>query len=298
MHTGERNTRLCQHLDPDKAYHRFRSVSSVPRRVALGLRQQADPVVMADGPYGNPAVLGKLADGQEHRRLNPPRLLLLGDARTGVEGWEVCTNREILIRRPPGKLESFVRCALVAQFPSGAVSDGRYAMKVLVTTASRHGSTAEIAEVVGDVLGSRGFDVTVAPPEDVGALSGLEAVVLGSAVYMGHWLAPAIVLADRIGTELAGRPVWLFSSGPVGDPSSKFAKQMDVDPVDLPAVRKVTGAREHKRFSGKLDRHNLRGLQRAGLSLFRGLQGDFRDWNAIRQWAMSIADQLPHSTAA
>ncbi len=171
-------------------------------------------------------------------------------------------------------------------------------MKVLVTTASRHGSTAQIAEAIGDVLGSRGFEVTVAPPADVAALSEFEAVVLGSAVYMGHWLAPAIGLAHRIGAELAGKPVWLFSSGPVGDPSSKFAQQMDVDPVDLQAVQKATGAREHKRFSGKLDRHNLRGLQRVGLSLFRGLEGDFRDWKAIREWAASIADQLAEAAAA
>lgn len=171
-------------------------------------------------------------------------------------------------------------------------------MKVLVTAASRHGSTAAIAAAIGDVLTSRGFEVTVAPAEGVAALSAFEAVVLGSAVYMGHWLAPAIGLAERIGAERAGRPVWLFSSGPVGDPSARFAQQMDVDPVDLQAVQKATGAREHRRFSGKLDRHNLRGLQRVGLSLFRGLQGDFRDWEAIREWAASIADQLLESRAA
>ena len=170
-------------------------------------------------------------------------------------------------------------------------------MRVLVTAASRHGSTAEIAEAIGDVLKSRGLQVTVAPPGDVAELSEFEAVVLGSAVYLGHWLEPAIELASRIGAELAGRPVWLFSSGPVGGPSKKFAQQMDVDPVDLQAVQKATGARAHKRFSGKLDRHNLRGFQRVGLSLFRGLQGDFRDWEAVREWAGSIADQLAEATA-
>ena len=171
-------------------------------------------------------------------------------------------------------------------------------MNVLVTAASRHGSTAEIAVAIGDVLESRGFEVTVAPPGDVAALLEFEAVVLGSAVYMGHWLASATGLARRIGRELAGRPVWLFSSGPVGDPSKKFAQQTDVDPVDLVAVQKATGAREHKRFPGKLDRRNLRGLQRFGPSLFRGLEGDFRDWKAIRDWAGSIADQLAQATVA
>ncbi|SRR5579875_2070277 len=171
-------------------------------------------------------------------------------------------------------------------------------MKVLVAAASRHGSTAAIAEAIGEVLKSRGFDVTVATPENVAGLSEFDAVVLGSAVYMGHWLEPATGLARRLGRELAGRPVWLFSSGPVGDPSKKYTQQMDVDPVDLQAVQSATGARAHKRFSGKLDRHNLGGLQRVGLSLFRGLQGDFRDWTAIREWAGSIADQLAEAAGA
>lgn len=171
-------------------------------------------------------------------------------------------------------------------------------MKVLVTAASRHGSTAEIAEAIAGVLEARGFEVTVATPENVAALSEFEAVVLGSAVYTGHWLGPAAGLARRIGAELAGRPVWLFSSGPVGDPSKKFAQQMDVDPADLQAVLEASGAREHKRFPGKLDRHDLPGLQRVGLSLFRDLEGDFRDWREIGDWAASIADRLAEARVA
>ena len=171
-------------------------------------------------------------------------------------------------------------------------------MKVLVTAASRYGSTAEIAEAIGDGLKSRGFDVTVAPPGDVAALSEFEAVVLGSAVYVGHWLEPAMGLARRIGTELEGRPVWLFSSGPVGDPSRKLVQQMGADPVDLPAVQKTTRAREHRMFPGKLDRHNVRGLQRAALLFFGSIEGDFRDREAVREWAGSIADQLTQAPAA
>ncbi|HET9092975.1 MAG TPA: flavodoxin domain-containing protein [Acidimicrobiales bacterium] len=171
-------------------------------------------------------------------------------------------------------------------------------MKVLVTAASRYGSTRAIADAIGEVLGSHGFEVTVAPPEEVGETAGFDAVVLGSAVYTGHWLPPAIDLAERIGSELPGRPVWLFSSGPVGDPSRKLVRQMGADPVDLPRVRQATRAREHKVFAGKLDRSNLRGIQKIALSLFRSLEGDFRDWDAIRGWAEAVAGQLSASTAA
>src|SRR6266536_2861184 len=91
---------------------------------------------------------------------------------------------------------------------------------------------------------------------------------------------------------MAGRPVWLFSSGPVGDPSGKLAKSMNQDPVDLPAMLEATHARDHRIFAGKLDRKHLSLPQRAALLVFRGLEGDFRDWAQIRQWADSIAAEL------
>lgn len=171
-------------------------------------------------------------------------------------------------------------------------------MRALVTAASRNGSTTAIAQTIGEVLRSRGLEVTIAPPDEVGPLGEFDAVVLGSAVYAGHWLAPSIELARRIGGELPGRPVWLFSSGPVGDPSRRIVQKMGADPVDLPAVLDATRAREHKVFAGKLDRHSLQGIQRAALFFFRSLEGDFRDWHSIRSWAETIAEQLFAAPAA
>lgn len=49
-------------------------------------------------------------------------------------------------------------------------------------------------------------------------VGGYDAVVLGSAVYVGRWLEPARELVDAHAEELAARPTWLFSSGPIGDP--------------------------------------------------------------------------------
>ena len=114
-------------------------------------------------------------------------------------------------------------------------------------------------------------------------LDGYDAVIIGSAVYMGHWLDPAKELVNRFRAALADRPVWLFSSGRVGKPSSKLAQSMDQDPVDLPGMVEATGARDHRRFAGKLDRKHLSLPQRAALLVFRDLEGDFRDWADIRQ---------------
>jgi menaquinone-dependent protoporphyrinogen oxidase len=170
--------------------------------------------------------------------------------------------------------------------------DRAHELRVLVSAASMHGATAEIAQVIGQALSEHGVSVTVISPGEVRAIEDYDAVIIGSAVYAGHWLDPAAELVNRFRDALAARPVWLFSSGPVGNPSGKLAQAMGKDPVDLAAMRAATHARDHRMFAGKLDRKHLSRLQRAGLLVFRGLDGDFRDWAQFRQWADSIAEQL------
>jgi menaquinone-dependent protoporphyrinogen oxidase len=165
-------------------------------------------------------------------------------------------------------------------------------VRVLVCAASRHGATTEIAEAIGRSLSGEGFAVTVLPPGQVRSVEDYHAVVLGSAVYTGHWLGPARDLASRCRDSLAARPVWLFSSGPVGDPAGKLAQAMDQVPVEVPRIRTSVGARDHRMFGGKLDRKKLNPAQRLSLLVFRGLDGDFRDWAEIQRWAETIAGQL------
>lgn len=171
-------------------------------------------------------------------------------------------------------------------------TDRAHVAKVLVSAASLHGATAEIAQAIGQALSEQGFTVGVIPPGDVRSLDGYDAVIIGSAVYMGHWLDPAKDFVDRFRGALADHPVWLFSSGPVGKPSSKLAQSMDQDPADLSGIVEAIRAQDHRRFAGKLDRKHLHLPQRASLLVFRGLEGDFRDWADIRQWAQGIARQL------
>lgn len=99
-------------------------------------------------------------------------------------------------------------------------------MTVLVTAATKHGSTDEIAQAIGATLSERGVEALVLPPEEVRDIDEYDAVVLGSAVYSGHWLPSAMALVDRGSSAWAGRPVWLFSSGPVGDPERSLTRTM------------------------------------------------------------------------
>jgi menaquinone-dependent protoporphyrinogen oxidase len=163
-------------------------------------------------------------------------------------------------------------------------------MKVLVTAASKYGSTTEIAEAIGEVLTERGLETTVASPQDVGSVEPYDAVILGSAVYAGHWQKEAKELVERTRDALTGRPVWLFSSGPIGDPPKP-----EEDPVDVAEILEATRAREHRVFPGKLVRKQLSFPEKALVMALRVQEGDFRDWVAIRAWASQIADALPAS---
>jgi menaquinone-dependent protoporphyrinogen oxidase len=112
-------------------------------------------------------------------------------------------------------------------------------------------------------------------------------------VYAGHWQKPATPLVDRVGSDMAGRPVRLFSSGPDGDPPKP-----EEDPVDVADLVAATNAREHRVFAGKLVRKQLSFPERAIVSALRVPEGDFRDWTEIRQWAAGIADALEAGASA
>lgn len=182
-------------------------------------------------------------------------------------------------------------------FADAAEPDRARGLRVLVSAASMHGATSEIAQVIGQVLSEQDLTVTVLPPGEVQSIEDYDAVIIGSAVYTGHWLDPAKDLVNRWRDQLSTRPVWLFSSGPVGNPLGKMAQAMAKDPVEMASLRMATHARDHRIFAGKLDRRVLSHAQRASLLIFRGLEGDFRNWAEIRQWASGIAEQLTRAPA-
>ncbi len=160
-------------------------------------------------------------------------------------------------------------------------------MKVLMTVASKHGATGEIGEIVADLLRNAGHEVDSRRPQDVASLNGYDAVVLGSAIYAGRWMDPARRFADRHAPALATIPVWLLTSGPIGDPP------MPADePNETTSLATRLHARGHRSFAGCLDRTSLGLLERAVTAVLHAPDGDFRDWEAIRAWADQIVAEL------
>jgi menaquinone-dependent protoporphyrinogen oxidase len=162
-------------------------------------------------------------------------------------------------------------------------------MRVLVTAATRHGATGEIADALATGLERRGIAADSISMADVHALHGYDAVVLGSAVYLGHWLAPAREFAHRHATRLREIPVWLFSSGPLGPPGRELPPG---EPNEAGELAAATGARDHVVFAGRLARDELELAERVAVRMVHAPYGDSRDWASIDAFAGEIAEAL------
>ena len=174
-------------------------------------------------------------------------------------------------------------------------------MRVLVVYASRHGATEGIADRIASALRRRGIEVGLRPAGDRPEVADWDAVVVGSAAYMFHWLKEATEFVRRNRSELARRPVWLFSSGPIGTDTTD-AKGRDVreaaEPREFAELRAAVHPRGEAIFFGAYDpeaspigvMERLTRLMPAARNALPS--GDFRDWGAIEAWAGTIADEL------
>ena len=165
-------------------------------------------------------------------------------------------------------------------------------MRVLVTAASKHGATAEIAHIIGAVLKTEGVDADVIAPEQVERIEGYEAVVLGSGVYAGHWLKPAKEFVDRHEAELRERPLFIFSSGPVGEPAKESDEPAEIDMVDA-----ATHPVDHQVFGGRLTPSQLGPFEKLVVKVVKAPMLDDRPWDEISDWAKEIARYLREDSA-
>ena len=178
-------------------------------------------------------------------------------------------------------------------------------MKILVAYATRHGATQGIAEQIARTLERPGLDVALRSVDEAGTLEEFDAFVIGSAAYMGGWLGNATAFVRRHRNLLASRPVWLFSSGPIGDetvdPKGRDVIEASV-PKEFAEFDRAIHPRDRQVFLGAYDPDAApAGLAEGLMARFMRLApavrdalpaGDFRDWPAIEAWAEGIARAL------
>jgi len=184
---------------------------------------------------------------------------------------------------------------------------------VLIVYASRHGSTEGIAARIGDTLLASGLDVVIQPARDMPTPAGVDACIVGSAVYMGNWLPDGIEYLERYAVDLGNRPVWLFSSGPLPGSTRETAEDATdefggaLGPADGPGsggrkriveLGERIHAREHVIFNGAFDpTDSPKTLAERFVRWVPGARnilpaGDFRDWEEIAHWAREVAQEI------
>ena len=163
-------------------------------------------------------------------------------------------------------------------------------MNVLVTAASRYGATREIGDRIARVLSERGHHVDVLEPEAVDGVDRFDAIVVGGAVYAGRWPRDGRDLLVREAAGLASKPVWVFSSGPVGDPPKPLGL-----PEGMTELLEAVLPRDHTVFPGRIVRSGLRLGDKAIAAALNAPEGDFREWTAVEAWAERIHEALTES---
>ena len=136
-----------------------------------------------------------------------------------------------------------------------------------------------MAKAIAETLERAGIETDLRRPEEVGHLAGYDGVVLGSAIYTGRWLEAARDLIARTSSRMQAMPVWLFSTGPIGDPLKP-----DAPPSDIKPMLELSQARQHRMFGGRLDRRELGFAEKAIVGLVRAPDGDYRPWGEIEAW--------------
>lgn len=160
-------------------------------------------------------------------------------------------------------------------------------MRILVVYGSKRGSTAEIAQMLGQDLRAEGLHVEVTAADAVRDVVAYDAVIVGGALYADRWhrAARRFVRAQR--KALRGMPVWFFSSGPLD-----YSATHSVIPPTTQVARlmETVGARGHVTFGGRLAEDVKGPVARALVRNGRG--GDYRDRGAIAAWARQVSGSL------
>ncbi|TXL57507.1 flavodoxin domain-containing protein [Aeromicrobium terrae] len=160
---------------------------------------------------------------------------------------------------------------------------------VVVAAASRHGVIRGIADRIARELAAalpRTWAVSRVELSDLRALDGADAVVLGSAVYDGHWMHGAARALEHL-RENPPADVWLFSNAPVSETRTEDERMLCAD-----TLVDHGEADEHVVFGGDLDDTELSAGERLVVQVLRGLREDHRRWEAVDRWAQHIAGVL------
>ena len=180
--------------------------------------------------------------------------------------------------------------------------------KILVTYASRTGTTAEVAEAIAktltpslppannEPLKEESWAVEVLPMQEVKDLSPYDAVIAGSAIRGGRWLPEAIQFIRAHQSALRHKPFAMYTVCITLAMSNREQYRSAVSGWTAP-VRAIVQPLSEGLFAGMIEfkklPFNWETLKlRATVAMGIFPRGDRRDWNVVRAWAESLKPML------
>lgn len=164
--------------------------------------------------------------------------------------------------------------------------------RVLIAYASAAGSTAEVAEAIGQELRDLGADVEVRAAKELKDLSAYKAVIVGTGIRMGKLFSDATKFVEKNQNTLRQVPVALFVVCMTMKDDTEESRRTVTAYLD--PLREMVEPVEVGLFAGALDYSRLRfpwsQLMKAAKNEVP--EGDFRDWAAIRAWARRAHSRL------
>ena len=158
--------------------------------------------------------------------------------------------------------------------------------KILVTYATRAGSTTEVAAAIGEAVAVDGAAVDVLPVSEVESLVDYEAVVIGSPIHGGKWLMAALDFVDDHRDALLQLPVAIFATCLRLRDDTEEMRQSVAGTVE--GVRVLLQPVSMGLFAGAMDYGKLSAIMRLQVQT-KGLpEGDWRDWETIRAWGAAL----------
>ena len=162
---------------------------------------------------------------------------------------------------------------------------------VLVTFATRYGSTREVAQSIADTLKESGIEVDFQLIREVRSVEKYQAVVLGAPLYMFRWHKDARRFLSKHRKEIVQRPIAIFALGPIHDEEKEWQdvqKQLDKALAKYPWLNPAAV----EIFGGRFDPARLR-FPYSFLPAMRKIPAsDIRDWAKIKSWAENLPDLL------
>ena len=170
--------------------------------------------------------------------------------------------------------------------------------EVLIAYCSRSGSTAEVAQAIGETMRAAGVLADVKPLAEIESVAHGRAVMLGTALYIGHFPKEFHQFVTRFQKELEAVRPWIFVLGPTEKDRKQFAAAEEQARKELgrhPWLR----AADVRILGGKFDPRHLNLpfpmslMTKLPANPMRKLPpSDIRDWDWIRRWTEAIAEQL------